>query len=137
MTAEEHSSLEMAILVPANAAESIHHAITQFDSTIQQNETAAHDDDLASGFDPVTVGGFVWIGIKIVAPAAVTIGLNVLSNHIWDEIKKQRDARRSETFELPVRFRSGERFVFKSTSKRDLAKLKSALERHEVLDLKV
>lgn len=123
------TSLQIAIQIPEATISNIDAYAEEHEdeATIRLKLVPEGELDLEDqlGFDPITGSAVVWLAVHILGSAAISIGMGLLTNAIYDFLKER--ATEGQMYEVRIQTSDGTSFSFRSDQPLDEDKLEEIL----------
>lgn len=127
----EKIQVQLAMRIPEALIEDIdqfaaqHQAECTIESKVVSPGKSQGEEEL--GFDPITGSAIMWVALKFLGGAAVSVALNLLASKIYEGLKTR--AQRGQVFEVIVRFPTGESITLRSDKPMNLKELEELINR--------
>ena len=133
MSHMKEAEIQLAVRVPKALTEAIDQfaAEIRMDCTIERRVISPDETMEDLGFDPITSSPIVWVTLKFIGKAAVSIALSLLSRVIYDRLKGV--APKGHNYEMIVRFPTGESITIRTDERLDLKALEDRIKRSGAL----
>lgn len=119
------TELQIALKIPEALVANIDAYADEYteETTIGRKVVPEAELDLEDqlGFDPITGSEIIWLAVHIVGPAAINIGLGLISNAVYDYLKES--ASEGQMYEVRVQTEDGASYSLRSDRVLDVDQL--------------